>query len=216
MKKIRVRENPVIRHARIVDEGIRIIGERGYNGFTVQGLAERCGLSNAGLLHYFESKDALLLSLLDELERREMDGVAVLLGQSLEMLESGHAPGPIVFTLLREIIKRVTQAPETNRFITVLLAEALDPAHPAHQWFKTIEDETRTLFSRLSGYLVNDPEVRASELFAMMCGLQLRWYRADCGFDLVAVWEVAICRILPLGDVTQLHAATAGAGVKVA
>ena len=62
----RVREDPKVRRSQIVDEAIRIIGEYGYYGFTVQALAERCQLSNAGLLHYFGNKDDLLLALLDE------------------------------------------------------------------------------------------------------------------------------------------------------
>jgi AcrR family transcriptional regulator len=205
VKKIRNRENPVVRRAQIVDEAIRIIGERGYNGFTVQALAERCGLSNAGLLYYFESKDALLLSLLDEMERREMDVMSDMLEPAFAKLGRGDAPGPIIFGLLRKIILQIVEKPELNRFLTVLLAESLYPEHPAHRWFKSMEEETSELFTRLSVYLVDDAKMRARELVAMMHGLQEQWFRSDCEFDLVEAWEVAICRILPVGDVEQLR-----------
>ena len=103
-KKTRTRENPAIRRAQIVDEGIKIIGERGYNGFTIQALAERCSMSNAGLLHYFESKDALLLSLLDEIERREIEIVASQFSDAFAALESGASPQPIVERVLCTIM----------------------------------------------------------------------------------------------------------------
>jgi hypothetical protein len=62
------------------------------------------------------------------------------------------------------------------------------------------------LFSGLAGQLVDDGEVRGRELGAIMHGLQEQWFRDDCQFDLVAAWEAAICRIVPLGDVEILRA----------
>jgi len=61
------REEPSLRREQILDETIRILGEQGYHGFTIQELAKRCGLSNAGLLYYFGSKDLLLIAVLDEI-----------------------------------------------------------------------------------------------------------------------------------------------------
>ena len=204
-KKTRVREDPVVRRAQIVDEAIRIIGERGYNGFTVQALAERCGLSNAGLLYYFELKDKLLLSLLDEMERREMDVIGAFLQDAYAEIDQGSKPGPVVFRILRTIVQRIIAQPELNRFVTVLLAELLDRGHPAHGFFKQMEQDTLTLFEKLAGYMVDDAPARARELVGMMHGLQETWFRLDCGFDLLAAWENALCRLLPLGDVTDLR-----------
>ncbi len=206
VKKVRNRENPVVRRAQIVDEAIRIIGERGYNGFTVQALAERCGLSNAGLLYYFESKDAILLSLLDELERREMDAMTARLEAAYVSIEAGADRGKIIFDVLGTLMKRISNEPEINRFITVLLAESLDKAHPAYRWFKTMEEETLMLFEKLASYFTQDAASRARELVAMLHGLQEQWFRVDYEFDLVTAWEEAICRILPLGGAATLRA----------
>lgn len=57
----------------MLDEAICMLGEHGFNGLTVQGLAERCAISNAGLRYYFAAKDELLLAVLDEFELRERE-----------------------------------------------------------------------------------------------------------------------------------------------
>lgn len=204
-KKQRIRENPIIRRARIVDEAIRIVGERGYNGFTVQALAERCGLTNAGLLHYFESKDRLLIALLDEIERREMDAVSPSVEQALAKIGSGEPVELLIFRALRDVGTSFARNPEMGRFLTVLLAESLNPDHPAHAWFGMVETETRALFVRLASALVDDPDDKAGQLLAAMRGLQLQWFRDECAFDLVPAWEALICAILPLDDPAQLR-----------
>jgi len=51
--------NPEVRREQILEEAISILGRLGYHGFTIHELAERCGLSNAGLLYHFPSKDQL-------------------------------------------------------------------------------------------------------------------------------------------------------------
>jgi len=48
-------------------------GKLGYHGLTVQELAKRCGLTNGGLLHYFGSKELLLVAILVERDRREAE-----------------------------------------------------------------------------------------------------------------------------------------------
>jgi AcrR family transcriptional regulator len=196
LKKPRIRENPVIRRAQIVDEGIKIIGERGYNGFTVQSLAERCKISNAGLLHYFESKDKLLISLLDEIERREMEMVSTHIADAFSALDGGAAPEPIVYKVLHSLVVNFAKTPEIGRFLTVLFAEALDKNHPAHDWIKLAERETLDLFEGLLVYLDVNRESKARQLYAQMRGLQLQWFSSDQGFDLVGEWSESIRTLL--------------------
>jgi AcrR family transcriptional regulator len=201
--KQRVRENPVVRRARIVDEAIRIVGERGYNGFTVQALAERCGLTNAGLLHYFVSKDALLIALLDEIERREIDAIVPVIHPVLSHIEAGTATPADIFRALRHIGTNVAHSPELGRFLTVLHAESLNPDHPAHDWFELVEHETRSLFVQLAACLVADPQVKAAQLLAAMRGLHLQWFRSDCQFDLGTAWATLIEALLPMQPIEK-------------
>lgn len=198
MKKTRIRENPVVRRAQIVDEGIKIIGERGYHGFTVQALAQRCKMSNAGLLHYFESKDKILLSLLDEIERRNIDILSGDISESLDALERGTIPGPIVYQILGAVVSNFAKEPEIGRFLTVLQAEALDQEHPAHAWFKATERETLELFELLVTVLGIDPAPKARQLLAQLHGLQLQWFRSDLKFDISEEWGEALQILLPI------------------
>jgi AcrR family transcriptional regulator len=192
-KPPRRRESPAIRRALIVDEAIRFIGERGYNGFTVQALAEQCGLSNAGLLYYFGSKDQLLISLLDEVERRETENVAPLANERAD----GEGSPARTFQILRTIVKGFVDRPEIGRFALVLQSEALDRLHPAHEWFSIREKAVLKLFAQLASPLVEDPKSCARQLVALMFGLEQQWIRADQDFDLLAEWEKAIGMILP-------------------
>ena len=63
---ISVRTDAAVRRAQILDETMRIIGERGYHGFGIQELAKRCDLTKPGVLHHFGSKDQLLIALLND------------------------------------------------------------------------------------------------------------------------------------------------------
>ncbi len=177
-----------VRRQQIFDEAIDIIGQRGYRGFTLQELAQRCGLSNAGLLHHFPSKDQLLIGLLHERDRRDY---AALDEAGLDFREADKLPIPFddLFKALREVVVRDSKRPEIVRLYTVLRAESLDEDHPARDFFLTrakraFDDLTRMLESHVA-----DPRATARQLTALHGGLEEQWLREELGFDLVAEWE---------------------------
>lgn len=61
------------RRAEIVRAALEVIAERGYRGASLAAVAERVGLTQQGLLHYFPTKDALLVAVLQE--RDQWDAV---------------------------------------------------------------------------------------------------------------------------------------------
>ena len=177
-----------VRRQQIFDEAIDIIGQRGYRGFTLQELAQRCGLSNAGLLHHFPSKDQLLIGLLHERDRRDY---AALDAAGLYFREAVDLPIPFddLLLALREVVVRDSQRPEIVRLYTVLRAESLDEDHPAREFFlaraqRAFDDLARMLVSH-----VGDPRSTARQLIAFHGGLEEQWLREGLGFDLVAEWE---------------------------
>ncbi len=185
----RVREDPVVRRQQIVDEAIRVIGQHGFNGFTVQLLAEKCGLSNAGLLYYFGSKGALLVALLDAVERREREVMEPLVAFARSVPAGTEDSLKIRLGLLRKIIERFVEHPELGRFSVTLQTESLDPAHPAHDWFLERQVLAIGMFeSTITGF-VAQPAITARLLYALMNGLFQQWLRADRMFDLVAAWD---------------------------
>jgi len=188
-------QDPEVRRAQILDEAIGIIGARGYHGFAVLELAQRCGLTNGGLLYHFGSKEQLLLAVLEEHDRRLTGEMIAALGPELRTAKHDGAPLTVVLKVLRNIVQRASAIPELTRLYAVLQAEALDPSHPAHDYFVAREALTLRGFEALVGPHVADPPIVARQLHALMDGLGLQWLRAGRGFDLVAAWDQAVTGI---------------------
>lgn len=193
MNRTRIRDNPDARRAQILEEGIRLVGQHGYYGLTVQALAKRCGISNAGLLYYFSSKGQILLALLDELERRETEIMTPIVEAALQ---SPVGEGRTALArMIHVMVERVVGQGSLGRFIIVLQSEALDHTHPAHDWFVERERLTLNLFVSLLQDMQN-PQSTARLLYAVMHGLGLQWLRTDGAFNLIEEWEQASALIL--------------------
>ncbi|MBW8785170.1 MAG: TetR/AcrR family transcriptional regulator [Novosphingobium sp.] len=184
------------RKVQILDEAIRLLGEHGFNGATVQALARRCGITNAGLLYYFGSKDALLLEVLDEYETRERRVITPL----VKAIEAARADADTtwgaILAMMRGIVARFVERPDLARFLFVVQAEALDRTHPAHQWFRERDARTIELFaSVLEGFVV-DPESTARRALSGMQGLAQHWLRQEASFDLAAEWDALAALVI--------------------
>lgn len=181
----------------ILDEGIRALGEHGFNGLTVQALAKRCGISNAGLLYYFGSKDEILLAVLDELERRETELIAPVIAAMANRANTPAAAWTAAIEVLRTMAGRFMAQAAQTRFAVVVHAESLDQTHPAHAWFNERERLTLDLFASLVTEIVPHPQSTARQLLGLMQGLGLQWLRADKSFDLLEEWNRAVAVLLP-------------------
>ena len=188
-------QDPEIRRAQILDEAIRIIGARGYHGFAVQEVAQRCGLTNGGLLYHFGTKEQLLLAVLQEHDRRLTGDMVAALGPELRAAKVGRSSLSLVLEVLRGIVQRTSAAPELARLYAVLQAEALDRSHPAHAYFVAREETTLDGFAVLVAPHVADPRSVARQLHALMDGLSLQWLRAERSFDIVAAWDQAVVNL---------------------
>lgn len=58
-------EHPRDRHRKILETAARVICERGYEGASIQDIADACGLTKAGLYHYIRSKEHLLIEIMN-------------------------------------------------------------------------------------------------------------------------------------------------------
>lgn len=191
----RSRDDAEQRRAQILTEAVELIGQRGCYGFTIQELAKRCGLSNAGLLHHFRSRDVLLVAVLQELERQETAAMTPLALAAHR--QAGPAAGAASLELLKTIVARTAAKPQVMRLTSVVRAESLDPSHPAHAWSQAQEAVVLDLFTKLLAPYVDEPRSAARQLLALMNGLALQWLRAEGSFDIVAEWLRAIAAIAP-------------------
>jgi len=193
----RVRAKPSDRRRQIIDEAVRLIGERGYFGFSTREVAERCQLTDPGLLHYFGSKEKLLIAVLEDRDRQDTRFVLSLAG-----LEPGNEPEPKltlrqVLDLFRATVVRNSGQPEILRLFVVLRTEAMNESHPAHDYFVAHRAAVLDGFTRCVSAHVPEPRSTALQLMALMGGLEQEWLRSDRDFDMVEEWDRAASRLLP-------------------
>ena len=180
------RLDPEVRRARIMDTAMEVISEEGYRGLSMRALAKRCGMSAPGLMHYFPDLPTLLIAVLEL--RDERDGQAV--DQAIQVQPGARA-------MMDSIIDRMVANPQGAQLFAMLEAEAIDPNHPAHQYFL---DRTQRVMRDIAGPLSEEfdqPEQEARRLMAVLDGLQLSWLRDPDGFDLRTEWKALADRLVP-------------------
>ncbi|MFJ8019870.1 TetR/AcrR family transcriptional regulator [Streptomyces sp. NPDC096311] len=153
------------RRAEIVRAALEVIAERGYRGASMASVAERVGLTQQGLLHYFPTKDALLVAVLKE--RDQWDAVP---------------DTPWRVDLLASLVEYNAMRPGIIQTFSALLGESVTEGHPAREYFTERYARVRASMAavlraeygeRLPNGLT--PERTAPLLVAVMDGLQFQW-----------------------------------------
>ncbi|NEA98706.1 TetR/AcrR family transcriptional regulator [Streptomyces sp. SID13726] len=160
------------RRAEIVRAARDSFAEKGFAKASLRDIAERAGITHAGLLHHFRSKDELLAAVLADRDAEEWR-------QGLAEVDHPARLGPYLGALLRHHQK----APELMRLWIELAAAASRPGHPAHSYFVERYERGRALFSEgLSAGAARSglregisPESAAVLFQAVLNGLQLQW-----------------------------------------
>ncbi|MFF3132970.1 TetR/AcrR family transcriptional regulator [Streptomyces mirabilis] len=153
------------RRAEIVRAALEVIAERGYRGASMASVAERVGLTQQGLLHYFPTKDALLVAVLKE--RDQWDAVPDTQWR---------------VDLLASLVEYNAMRPGIIQTFSALLGESVTEGHPARKYFTERYARVRASMAavlraeygeRLPNGLT--PERTAPLLVAVMDGLQFQW-----------------------------------------
>ncbi len=159
------------------------IAERGYRATTLAAVAERVGLTQPGLLHYFPSKEHLLIGVL---EARDQWDTAALLARSTDVRLS-H---------LEQIVEFNADRPGVVQTFTALAAESTTGQHPAREYFTERYAAARGAFAELLHKEFGDqlpggltPEQTAPLLIAMLDGMQIQWLLAPDEVDMLAAFR---------------------------
>jgi AcrR family transcriptional regulator len=171
------------RRRAILDQAMALFGEVGYRGASLREIASRCGISHPGLLHYFPTKQSLLLAVLEH--RDEVDGERLL----------ADTTGVDTLRRLADIVSLNATRRGMVELFTVLSAEATSADHPAHAFFveryRATVASTELAYAQAGEQGLLRPGVRpataARQLVALMDGLQLQWLLADGAVDMAAV-----------------------------
>lgn len=166
------------RRQTILDAAHAVFAARGYRGGSLQEVADRAGMSQTSLLHYFPSKRDLLMSVLER--RDEITG-----GAFPDDMEEGLADSVIRTALYNENIPGVIE------LYTVLCAESVTNEHPGRDYFTARFERLRASYARRFGELAADgrlrpgvdPEEAATSLVALWDGLQTQWLLAPDRVD---------------------------------
>ena len=165
----------IAKREEILERALEVIAREGFRGASVKELAEAVGLSQAGLLHYFDSKEELFTEIVRKRDEVDMgDHIQNTLEHpSAEQLREGYVA----------VIHHNAQVPGLVQLYSQLAVDAADPQHPAHNFFLERGQNLRGVFSealavrRESGEQTEPipPENLARILQAVSDGLQLQW-----------------------------------------
>jgi AcrR family transcriptional regulator len=156
------------RRQRILAVAQRLLARNGSRGTTLGQIAQEAGVSPAGLLHHFESKEQLLHAVLDARDEDDLTN-ANLSGDILEQLEG--------------VTERFRRAPSLIGMFTVLLMENLDPEAPLHgRFLRRYRDVVGIIAEGIrrgqsaGRYRTDvDPAVKAVEIVAFLYGMETSW-----------------------------------------
>ncbi|MGB4137640.1 MAG: TetR/AcrR family transcriptional regulator [Microbacterium sp.] len=180
----------IAKREEILQAALAVVAAQGYRGASVRDIADAAGLSPAGLLHYFGTKEELFVAILQA--RDEQDA-------------RSHADADFMTAFL-EIVGHNATVPGLVQLYAQLAAEAGDPAHPAHAFFQArkewLDAPGREVIAAMqqAGKLRDDLDpawiVRAAH--ALADGLQNAWM-LDPAVDMVADIEQFLALLRPPG-----------------
>ncbi|MBZ6372423.1 MULTISPECIES: TetR/AcrR family transcriptional regulator [Microbacterium] len=185
----------IAKREEILSRALEVIAAEGYAGASVKAIADAVGLSQAGLLHYFDSKDELFTEILrkrDEVDAAHFGTVDVNDVQA-DALRNGYVA----------VVHHNAEVPGLVQLFSRLAVEATDPQHPAHEYFLSRRQGLRDLYvqalrrAQAEGSLTTavDAELIARIMQAVADGMQLQWM-VDPDVDMAAAVDALFSLVL--------------------
>lgn len=158
------------RRQEILDRAIEVFRERGADGTSLRRIAEAIGVSHAALLHYFDSREQLLVAVYAHAEAQRATGAA-----------PRGAPG--VDSMADAAVKNV-EVPGLVQLYSTLVAAAVESGNEVSREFfsarfERVRTELTTSFrtQQAAGAIRDDvpAEHLAALVIAASDGLQIQW-----------------------------------------
>lgn len=186
------------RLAQIVDVAVKLIGQKGYFGMSLQDIADEIGISQTAIIHHVKSKQGLLILVIE----RYYDQTDSLFRYVDMFRPGGEREGqkPKIPEMLLRVVEQNAAQPELVQLFEVLNSEAVSPQHPAHAYFAQRPD--RVLEGNRGLDWATPPGVDAEFVMmlalATMYGLEVRWLSRPSEVDFVAEWKAYSDYLFPL------------------
>lgn len=159
----------VARRQEILDRAIEVFRERGAGGASLRGIATAIGVSHAALLHYFDSREQLLVAVYEHaestLESPEHDDLTALEVMTRAAVVNVGVPGKVeLYSTLVAAALAAEETPASDFF--------------SHRFSRVREDLAKRLAAEQEAGRVRtdvDPHDVAALLIAASDGLQVQW-----------------------------------------
>jgi AcrR family transcriptional regulator len=156
------------RRQRILSVAEKLLARNGWRNTSLAQIAREVGVTPAGLLHHFESKEQLLNAVLDA---RDHD-------DDTHADRSGDLADEI-----KRVADRFVRAPELVGTFTVLLVENIQPDAPLHDRLLKRQQDARDIVADIiiRGQLAGryrsdfDAATKAVEILAFINGMETSW-----------------------------------------
>lgn len=160
------------RRTEILDAALAAFAKSGYRAGSVREIAKLVGMSPAGMLHHFDSKEALLAGVL---EHRETIAYQVATRHGITGLDT--LVGLVELARYNESHRGIVE------LYCIVSAEATAAEHPAHPYFVARYQRVRDRITEALEHAARRSELRAGVVparaaraaVALMDGLQIQW-----------------------------------------
>lgn len=186
----------IARQDQILDAAFELFATDGVRATTIAAVAERVGLSEAGLLHHFPSKDALLLAVLSRADTSfpEEETWVAEPGGGLESLRRLPATARVL-----------AERPLLTRLRAIVSAESVVHDGAARTYTTERTALIRKVFAAMLAEGIRrgeispdvDPTAAATEIVAFTEGIQFQWMLAPDTIDLVTSYESYVSSLIP-------------------
>jgi AcrR family transcriptional regulator len=169
------------RREQILDAASSLFAESGYRGTSVAAVAERVGITDAGVLYHFKTKEDLLIAVLGHFDRDVEHGLAAAGLRGIDLI-----------TVARHWGAGMEAMPEISSLLIHLSAEHLSADSPARRFlqerYQRLLDRFTAAFAaaaRAGDLLADlDPSWEAAALVAHLDGIRVQWFLLDRSFSM--------------------------------
>lgn len=180
------------RREAVLKAAMSVFGAHGYNKGALVEVAQQAGMTHAGVLHHFGSKEGLLVAVLRYRDGEAVDGVQGM----------PQVVGPAFLSHLLDTVELNTQQRGVVQTYAVLSAESVTEGHPAQEYFRGRMVGLRAKLVEVIREVVGDgPSEKelndaASALIAVMDGLQVQWLLDPDAVDMPGTVELVMNEII--------------------
>ena len=172
----------------IVAAAVKIINARGFNGMSLQAVADEVGITQAGVIHYVGNKHGLLQEVIEHYYDRSSTEA-----DYLSLFEPGGAfegQRPKIPEYMRLKVAENNNQPEMVLLFQVLNTEAMSPESATHEYFNK---RSRDIANSADTHNWAVPEsIDAKQALscanAAMYGLEGRWVARPDEIDYPTEW----------------------------